>query len=157
MRIADINIGDRLAVGAFAPCLIEAKPEAQRTVFDGDTAQYSTVEGKLRSSLNDPRPFHYTGPRHSPVTVMNVGVPYRKRRSGVTVIGIRYDRPRCTCASCGLVHIPPGALEPDTDLWEREVTVTVHCSSLRTAEDAEVTEGYLNSCATRTIGGSNRS
>ena len=113
MRTADINIADRLVVWRSAPCFVEADDDPLQSAdlfTPHSSAYYTKVTGRLFESPIRHRRTEDGGNRDFvPVTVEAVGVPYRRGRSGITVVGETGER------------------------------FTVHCSSLSTEIAAEVT------------------
>lgn len=120
MRLSEIHAGDALVVKATAPCLVEADDDPRHggnTVLwrPIETAYYARV---ARSSRFDtPAPVRDT---HDPdtgiyfdfiaVLVETVGVPYRKGRSGITVIGEHGER--------FTVHFSALATAAEAEDWE---------------------------------------
>jgi hypothetical protein len=113
MRTADINIADRFVVWSSAPCLVEADDDPLQSAdlfTPHSSAYYTKVTGRPFESPIRQRRTEDGGNRDFvPVTVEAVGVPYRRGRTGVTVVGENGER------------------------------FTVHCSSLSTEIGAEVT------------------
>ena len=113
MRVVDIAIGDAFVVGSRSPCLVEADddPLQNSDLFTPHSSAYYTkvTSRPFESPIRNRRAEDGGNRDFVPVTVEAVGVPYRRGRSGITVVGETGER------------------------------FTVHCSSLSTEIAAEVT------------------